>query len=165
MQSDMINKNAACRTTDVGNEMAVNGKFEETRMSTTASDEPKLFFPGLAGFYASVSDLWYPMIRVGIGAILFVHGWGKLNGGVADVTSNFAKNGFAPASSFAFVLETIGRFASARSVHPVLCDGINYRERQNFSKLKRQPSYDKPYECFFKEAGYRVHIMAIQFMQ
>ena len=42
-------------------------------MSTTASDEPKLFFPGLAGFYASVSDLWYPMVRVGIGAILFVH--------------------------------------------------------------------------------------------
>ena len=30
MQSDMINKNAACRTTDVGNEMAVNDGFEET---------------------------------------------------------------------------------------------------------------------------------------
>jgi hypothetical protein len=34
-------------------------------MGTTASEEPKLIFPGLAGFYASMSDLWYPMIRVG----------------------------------------------------------------------------------------------------
>ena len=31
------------------------------------NSEPKLIFPGLAGFYASVSDLWYPMIRVAIG--------------------------------------------------------------------------------------------------
>ena len=80
-------------------------------MSTIASDEPKLFFPGLAGFYASVSDLWYPMIRVGIGAILFVHGWGKLHDGIAQVASTFAKNGFAPANGFALAamfLETIG---------------------------------------------------------
>jgi hypothetical protein len=54
-------------------------------MSTTTSDEPKLIFPGLAGFYASVSDLWYPMIRIAIGAILFAHGWNKLNAGAADV--------------------------------------------------------------------------------
>ena len=33
------------------------------------SGEPKLLFPGLASFYESVSDLWYPMIRVGIGGI------------------------------------------------------------------------------------------------
>jgi putative oxidoreductase len=111
MQSDIINENAACPTTDVGNEMAVNGRFEGTPMSTTASDEPKLFFPGLAGFYASISDLWYPLIRVGIGAILFVHGWGKLNVGVAYVTNDFAKNGFVPANGFALAaifLETIG---------------------------------------------------------
>jgi putative oxidoreductase len=110
MHSDIINKNATCRT-DVGNEMAVNGRSEETLMSTTASDEPKLFFPGLDGFYTSVSDLWYPMIRVGIGAILFVHGWRKLSDGIAQVTSTFAKNGFMPANSFALAaifLETIG---------------------------------------------------------
>ena len=88
-----------------------DNRFEETRMSTTASDEPKLFFPGLAGFYASVSDLWYPIIRIGIGAILFVHGWGKLNDGMAQVTSTFAKNGFALAMGSALAatfLETIG---------------------------------------------------------
>ena len=80
-------------------------------MSTMGSDEPKLIFPGLAGFYASVSDLWYPMIRVCIGAILFMHGWAKINGGVAGVTGFFAKNGFEPASGFAYAaifLETVG---------------------------------------------------------
>ena len=80
-------------------------------MSTTASDEPKLFFPGLARFYASVSDLWYPMIRVAIGAILFVHGWGKLDAGVADITAYFARNDFVSAGGFAYAamfLETVG---------------------------------------------------------
>ena len=109
MQSDIINKNAACRTTDVGNE--INDGFEEPRMSTATSDEPKLVFPSLSGLYASVSDLWYPMVRVGIGAILFVHGWGKLDAGVADITAYFAKNDFATASGFAYAaifLETVG---------------------------------------------------------
>jgi putative oxidoreductase len=80
-------------------------------MSTITSEEPKLIFPGLAGFYASVSDLWYPMIRIAIGAILFVHGWGKLNAGAADVIGQFAKNGFVPATAFAYgaiFLETVG---------------------------------------------------------
>jgi putative oxidoreductase len=97
--------------THVGNEMAVNDGFEETRMSTTASDEPKLFFPGLAGFYTSVSDLWYPMIRVAVGAILFVHGWGKLDAGVAEITAYFARNDFVSAGGFAYAamfLETVG---------------------------------------------------------
>jgi len=80
-------------------------------MSTTAGNEPKLICPGLAGFYASVSELWYPMIRVAIGAILFMHGWTKFNSGVAGVTGYFAKNGFVPASGFAYAaifLETVG---------------------------------------------------------
>ena len=49
----------------------------------TAKGEPKLLFPGLAGFYEAVSDLWYPMIRVAIGAILFMHGYAKLARGPA----------------------------------------------------------------------------------
>ena len=44
--------------------------------------EPRLIFPGLAGFYASVSDLWYAMIRVAIGAILFMHGYFKVANGL-----------------------------------------------------------------------------------
>ncbi len=43
-------------------------------MSSLDRSEPKLLFPGLAGFYAAVSELWYPMIRVTVGAILLVHG-------------------------------------------------------------------------------------------
>jgi uncharacterized membrane protein YphA (DoxX/SURF4 family) len=55
--------------------------------------EPKLIFPGLARFYAAVSDLWYPMIRFAIGAILFMHGYAKIaNLGIAKVAGNFGTN-------------------------------------------------------------------------
>jgi putative oxidoreductase len=80
-------------------------------MSTSTSDEPRLFFPGLAGFYRSMSDLWYPMIRIVIGAILLVHGLSKLGAGLADVANYFAGHGLHPARGFAFVaiaLETVG---------------------------------------------------------
>jgi len=80
-------------------------------MSDTAG-APKLLFPGLAGFYESVSDLWYPMIRIAIGGILFMHGWVKVTGpGLAGVTAYFTKQGLEPAALFAMAamfLETIG---------------------------------------------------------
>lgn len=75
-------------------------------------DEPKLVFPGLAGFYAAVSDLWYPMIRVAIGAILFTHGWAKLTAiGAAGVTGFFTKVGLPAPALLAYIaifLETVG---------------------------------------------------------
>lgn len=78
-------------------------------MDGRAANEPKLLFPGLAGFYASVSDLWYPMIRITVGACLFVHGWGKLHTGIGDITASMASlvpsAGFAAAAMF---LETVG---------------------------------------------------------
>ena len=59
--------------------------------------EPKLLFPGLAGFYAAVSDLWYPMIRIAIGAILFIHGYAKVeNVGIGRVATNFVPNYVLP---------------------------------------------------------------------
>jgi putative oxidoreductase len=75
--------------------------------------EPKLLFPGLAPFYAAVSDLWYPMIRVAIGAILFMHGYAKIaNVGIARVATNFGTNYGLPAPTFlaytAVFLETVG---------------------------------------------------------
>ncbi len=80
-------------------------------MSDTAGT-PKLLFPGLAGFYESVADLWYPMIRIAIGAILFMHGWIKVTGGgLGGVTGYFAKQGMEPAVAFAVAamfLETVG---------------------------------------------------------
>ncbi len=77
-------------------------------MNGQSGSEPKLYFPGLAGFYASVSDLWYPLIRITAGVSLFTHGWVKFNGGVAGF---MAKSGFAPPTAFAYgaiFLETVG---------------------------------------------------------
>jgi putative oxidoreductase len=76
-----------------------------------ANSEPKLYFPGLAQFYESVSDLWYPMIRIAAGAILFVHGWIKLTVGIGGITAFMARSGYQPAAVIAFVvmfLETVG---------------------------------------------------------
>ena len=80
-------------------------------MTARDQSEPKLLLPGLAGFYDSVSDLWYPLIRITAGAILFTHGWTKLHTGVAGVSGFFVKNGFVPAGGFALAaifLETVG---------------------------------------------------------
>ena len=73
--------------------------------------EPKLIFPALAGFYAVVSDLWYPMIRVTAGAILLVHGWGKINNGITALAGYLSKVGLAPPTPLAYVVyinETLG---------------------------------------------------------
>ncbi|HEY7231731.1 MAG TPA: DoxX family protein [Pseudolabrys sp.] len=72
------------------------------------SGEPKLFFPGLADFYESVSDLWYPMIRIVAGAPLFVHVWPKLMN-PAGTVAFLAKAGFHPFFTYsAMFLETVG---------------------------------------------------------
>ena len=80
--------------------------------------EPTLIFPGLAGFYAAVSDLWYPMIRFAIGAILFMHGYFKVaNLGIARVAGNFGTNYGLPMPTFlayaAVFLETVGAICIA----------------------------------------------------
>jgi len=80
-------------------------------MSGQASSDTKLIFPGLAGFYAAVSDLWYPMLRITAGATLFMHGWAKLHSGVTPVVGSMVKAGLAPPTAFAYFtifLETVG---------------------------------------------------------
>jgi putative oxidoreductase len=80
-------------------------------MSSAERGEPKLIFPGLAGFYAAVSDLWYPMIRITVGAILLVHGWAKIKTGATGIAGYLAKVGIEPSVAFAYVVyinETIG---------------------------------------------------------
>jgi putative oxidoreductase len=74
-------------------------------------NEPKLHFPGLAGFYATVSDLWYPMIRVIFGASLLFHGWGKVAAGQFTIAPTLAKYGIEPSTPLGYVvvvIETIG---------------------------------------------------------
>lgn len=85
-------------------------------MSERAANEPKLLFSGLAGFYAAVSDLWYPMIRVAAGALLLYHGLDHLVHGLGASAASMAKNGFAlpmAAAVSAMILETIGAAAVA----------------------------------------------------
>jgi putative oxidoreductase len=81
-------------------------------MNGTPGSESKLIFPGLAGFYATWSDIAYTLVRVIIGYILFMHGWGKVTGaGVAGISSYMAKNGLEPGAIFAvaaMILETAG---------------------------------------------------------
>ena len=77
-----------------------------------AHDEPKLLFPGLAGFYASWRDIADTAVRVIVGYNLFMHGWVKLTVmGAAGVSGFMAKMGLHPGLAFAWVaifLETVG---------------------------------------------------------
>ena len=80
-------------------------------MSTMDRGEPILIFPGLAGFYATVSNLWYPMIRITVGAILLVHGWGKIKTGITALAAYLGRAGLVPPEPLAYVVfinETIG---------------------------------------------------------
>jgi putative oxidoreductase len=74
--------------------------------------ETKLIFPGLADFYASWGDITYTLVRVIVGYIFFMHGWGKVTGpGLTGVTGMMTKNNLVPGSFFAsaaIFLETIG---------------------------------------------------------
>jgi putative oxidoreductase len=81
-------------------------------MNGMPGSDAKLIFPGLAGFYASWRDIAYTLVRVVIGYILFMHGWGKVTGaGLAGISAFMAKNGLEPGALFAFCaifLETVG---------------------------------------------------------
>jgi putative oxidoreductase len=74
--------------------------------------ETRLILPGLRGFYDTFVDVAYTLMRIAVGAILLMHGIGKLHMGVAAVATNImAKNGLQPAFAFAAAataLETIG---------------------------------------------------------
>jgi len=74
--------------------------------------ETKLLIPGLAGFYTWASEVGYLLVRVVIGVILFMHGWGKLTAGAEAIAAGaMAKNGLEPALLFAYsalFLETVG---------------------------------------------------------
>jgi hypothetical protein len=56
----------------------------------------KTLFPGLAGFYASFRDIAYTLVRVIIGYILLMHGWGKFNSGLGSVVGLMDKVGLSP---------------------------------------------------------------------
>jgi putative oxidoreductase len=73
--------------------------------------ETRLLMPGLAGFYASVGDLAYTLVRVVVGVMFLMHVAGKFNSGAAGVASMMAKNGLEPALMWAYfiiALESLG---------------------------------------------------------
>ncbi len=78
--------------------------------------EQKLIYPGLAGFYETWTDIAYTLVRVIIGCILFMHGWGKFGTGIGGITAYMAKQGLEPAVFFAgasMFLETVGAICVA----------------------------------------------------
>ena len=48
------------------------------RDTSDSRAETRLFIPALAGFYARVIPLSWPILRMGVGLILAVHGYGKI---------------------------------------------------------------------------------------
>lgn len=74
--------------------------------------DPRPIIAGLGSFYENYASLYWPLIRVTAGAILFTHGWPKLMAGAqVFATNSLAKRGIEPALLLAYVvifLETAG---------------------------------------------------------
>lgn len=80
-------------------------------MNELSQPADRLVFPSLARFYVTWSEMGYALLRIVTGAILLVHGWGKLHTGVTGVSAYMAKIGLVPGFFFggaAVFLETIG---------------------------------------------------------
>ena len=60
-----------------------------------ARTEPRLLFPGLKSFYATLEPLSWLLVRCAAGLILAVHGWGKIARGAEAMAPTFAKMGYA----------------------------------------------------------------------
>jgi putative oxidoreductase len=56
------------------------------------SNETKLIFPGLAGFYASMRPVAATLVRVVVGIMFLMHDWGKFNAGHARIAASFGNN-------------------------------------------------------------------------
>lgn len=118
-------------------------------MNDSRAGEPSLIFPGLAGFYATVSDLWYPMIRVVAAVLLYVHVWPKLVNGPGGVAGAMGKAGFPSAMIFAYCaifLETVGatcvalglftRFFAAALAIEMACITFGFMPPQGWARME-----------------------------
>ena len=56
------------------------------------TNENRLFFPDLAGFYAKMEPIAYLLVRVVFGFIMIMHGWPKWTRGAEAVGTAFANN-------------------------------------------------------------------------
>jgi putative oxidoreductase len=122
-------------------------------MSTTP-DGQKLFIPALAPFYARVTDLSWPIIRLTMGGMLLAHGIPKWQAGVAAfATGSLARRGIEPSLPLAYAvigIETIGAicialglftrfFAAAAAIHLLVVTFIHMP--QGFAWVNRGYEY------------------------
>ncbi len=74
--------------------------------------QTQLFIPALGGFYETVSELAYPLVRLVAGAMLIPHGWMKLFGeALAGTAQGMSSMGLEPAYPLAIyiaLLELVG---------------------------------------------------------
>lgn len=78
--------------------------------------EPRLLFPGLRSFYASLEPLSWLLVRCACGLILAVHGWGKIARGAEAMAPLFVKMGYTnavPLIWFLIFVEFVGGLAIA----------------------------------------------------
>jgi putative oxidoreductase len=78
--------------------------------------EPRLLFPGLKSFYASLEPLSWLLVRCACGLILAVHGWGKISRGAEAMAPAFMKMGYenaVPLIWFLVFVEFVGGLAIA----------------------------------------------------
>ena len=96
-------------------------------MATTPEGQ-RLFIPALAPFYARVTDLAWPIIRLTMGGMLLAHGIPKWQAGAAAfATGSLARRGIEPSLPLAYAvigIETDRRdLHRARLVHALLRGG------------------------------------------
>ncbi len=75
-------------------------------------NQPRLIFPGLAGFYATMAPITDLLIRIVVGVMFLMHVSVKFNAGAARIATNFGTNyGLPMADLFAYTamgLELVG---------------------------------------------------------
>ena len=78
---------------------------------TDPTREPRRLLPSLDPFYRAVIPLAWPLVRIGVGWNLAVHGWGKVLRGPAGQAALLAKDGYdfgVPLALLLIFLELIG---------------------------------------------------------
>jgi putative oxidoreductase len=75
------------------------------------SNQTKLIYPGLAGFYATMSPIAGTLVRIVVGVMFVMHVMGKFHNGADAVAGYMGKNGLQPGLFFAYAamtLESVG---------------------------------------------------------
>ena len=89
----------------------MNAPIAGESQMTDPTREPRRLLPSLDPFYRAVIPLAWPLVRIGVGWNLAVHGWGKVLRGPAGQAALLAKDGYdfgVPLALLLIFLEFIG---------------------------------------------------------